>query len=142
MTGIFADAGAYKAMLGPSARNPKHPGNPNPAGQACLSCHGGAKPNVTRFLFAGTAWTSAAATTPAPMVEVRVLQANGSATSVFTDADGNFYFGTPQGAPPLAAPAQAGVRDANGEMTMTNVFNDGDCNSCHRAGGQAPINLP
>jgi len=75
--GIFADAGAYMAMLGPSARNSRHTPDPNPAGTACLSCHGGQKGNVVQFLFAGTAWSSPAETTPTPMAEVRVVQANG-----------------------------------------------------------------
>jgi hypothetical protein len=140
-TGIFADAGAYVPTLGPSSRSPKHTGNPNPAGQACLSCHGGQRPNVVRFLFAGTAWTTAAATTPTPMAEVRVVQANGEGLSAYSDADGNFFLAQAALAP-LSAPAEAAVRDANGSVAMTNVFNVGDCNSCHRVGGQAPVNLP
>ena len=139
--GIFADAGAYVGMLGPSARNSRHTSNPNPAGTACLSCHGGQKGNVVQFLFAGTAWSSPAATTPTPMAEVRVVQANGVALTAYSDADGNFFFPRGQNGP-LSAPAAAGVRDAKGEAPMSNVFNDGDCNSCHRLGGQAPVSLP
>ena len=139
--GVFADAGAYAPMLGPSARNARHPTNPNPAGTPCLSCHGGQKGNVVQFLFGGTVWNSPAATTPQPMAEVRVIQANGVALTAYSDADGNYFF--PQGQNgPLSAPAAAGVRDAKGEAPMSNVFNDGDCNSCHRQGGQAPVNLP
>jgi hypothetical protein len=140
-TGVFADAGAYVAMLGPSARNARHTNNPNPAGTPCLSCHGGQKGNVVQFLFGGTVWSSPAATTPTPMAEVRVIQANGVALSAYSDGDGNFFL--PQGQNgPLSPPAAAGVRDAKGEAPMSNVFNVGDCNSCHRQGGQAPVNLP
>jgi hypothetical protein len=140
-TGVFGgDAGAYVATLGPSADNDKHPQDANPAGLACLSCHGGQKPNITRFLFAGTVWTSAAATTPAAQVEVRVVGADGSALSAYSDANGNFFFLA--GNDPLSAPAHAGVRDAQGAANMNNVFNVGDCNSCHRSGGQAPIHAP
>jgi hypothetical protein len=140
-TGVFADAGAYVPMLGPSASNARHTPNPNPAGTPCLSCHGGQKGNVVQFLFGGTVWSSPAATTPTPMAEVRVVQADGVALTAYSDADGNYFF--PQGANgPLSAPAAAGIRDAKGEASMANVFNDGDCNSCHRQGGQAPVNLP
>jgi len=141
--GVFADAGAYTPTLGPSARNAKHTGlDGNAAGQACLSCHDGqTKGNVVEFLFAGTLWTTPAATTPLPMAEVRVIEATGNPLVVHTDGDGNFFF--PRGTRgPLASPAHGGARDAKGAELMTNVFNDGDCNSCHRAGGQAPINLP
>jgi hypothetical protein len=139
--GVFADAGAYVPTLGPSARNPKHAGNPNPAGQACLSCHGGQRPNIVQFLFAGTVWSSAAATTPTPQAEVRVVQANGAALSAYSDADGNFFF-LRSASPPLDAPVAGGVRDSNGAALMVNVFNVGDCNSCHHSGGEAPVNLP
>jgi hypothetical protein len=140
-SGVFADAGAYAPMLGPSARNVRHTTNPNPAGTPCLSCHGGQKGNVVPFLFGGTVWSSPSATTPTPMAEVRVIQANGVALTAYSDADGNFFFPEGQNGP-LSAPAAAGVRDAKGEAPMSNVFNDGDCNSCHRQGGQAPVNLP
>jgi hypothetical protein len=140
-SGVFADAGAYVPMLGPSAQNVRHTPNPNPAGTPCLSCHGGQKGNVVQFLFGGTVWSSPAATTPTPMVEVRVVQANGVALTTYSDNDGNFFFPRGQNGP-LSAPAAAGVRDAKGEGPMVNVFNDGDCNSCHRQGGQAPVNLP
>lgn len=139
-SGVFADAGAYVPTLGPSARNARHTTNPNPAGTPCLSCHGGQKGNVVQFLFAGTVWTSPSATTPTPMAEVRVVQSNGVGLAAYSDADGNFFFPRGQNGP-LSAPAAAGVRDAKGEAPMSNVFNDGDCNSCHRQGGQAPVNL-
>ncbi len=139
--GVFADAGAYVPTLGPSARNPKHTGSQNPAGQACLSCHGGQRPNVVQFLFAGTVWNAPAASAATPMAEVRVVQASGAALSAYSDADGNFFF--VRGANgPLAPPVAGGVRDAKATALMTNVFNDGDCNSCHRLGGEVPVNLP
>ena len=94
-----------------------------------------------QFLFGGTVWGSASATAPTPMAEVRVIQANGAVLTAYSDADGNFFFPRGQN-DPLSAPAAAGVRDAKGEAPMANVFNDGDCNSCHRLGGEAPVNLP
>ena len=132
--GVFADAGAYVATVGPSARNQRHTGSPNPAGQACLSCHGGQKPNVARFLFAGTVWTDATGATPTPKAEVRAVGADGAGLSAYTDADGNFFYAA-AGAT-LAAPAHGGARDATSVALMSNVFNDGDCNACHKGGGQ------
>jgi hypothetical protein len=138
----FTGAGPYTATLGPSARNIRHTGpNGNPAGQACLSCHGGQVKNVVPFLAGGTVWKDAAGTTPAQMVEMRVLQANGVGLSAYSDGDGNFF--VPRGASaPLASPAHPGVRDAMSMALMSDVINDADCNSCHRAGGQTPLNLP
>lgn len=139
--GVFDGEGAYMAMLGPSARNGKHTGSPNPAGQACLGCHGGQHPNVVEFLFAGTVWSDAAGTKPSASSEVRIRESNGTATSVYTDADGNFFY--PKGARgPLAAPVHGGARDAKTTLLMNNVFSEGDCNSCHRTGGEGPLALP
>ena len=74
-----------------------------------------------------------------PQAEVRVRDAQGHAVSAYTDADGNFYVlaGTT-----LVAPWHAGARDATGTMLMTNVINDGNCNSCHTAAGQGRLVLP
>jgi hypothetical protein len=158
-TGVFADAGAYVPTLGPSSDNPQHSPTPNPAGQDCLSCHGATTTSgghgggggnggggnggggATRFLFAGTVWSSPSGSAPTAQAEVRVVQADGSQLVAYTDQNGNFYFMASPGAA-LAPPASAGVRDATGAISMVNVFNDGDCNSCHRLGGEPPINLP
>jgi hypothetical protein len=150
---VFADAGAYVPTLGPSSDNAAHTPSPNPAGQDCMSCHGatppkgggggdnGDAPKIAQFVFAGTVWNSPTGGAAQPSAEVRVVQANGSQLVSYTDQNGNFFFlQTASG--PLVPPASAGVRDATNAISMTNVFNDGDCNSCHRLGGEAPINIP
>jgi hypothetical protein len=78
---------------------------------------------------------------PAPGAEVRVRQASGDGLEAYSDADGNFY--VPRGTMrALVSPAHPGVRDLTNMALMMDVINDADCNSCHRAGGQTPLNLP
>jgi hypothetical protein len=107
-----------------------------------LTCHGGQRIGTTVFLVGGTVWQDPAGTMPAPGVQVRVRQADGNALEAFSDDDGNFFV-LRDTAPThmLVAPAHPGVRNANGMALMTDVINDADCNSCHRAGGQAPLNI-
>jgi hypothetical protein len=56
-----------------------------------------------------------------------------------TNEQGNFFI--PATSEALSAPAHAAIRDATRMRTMTNVISDGDCNGCHRVGGQEPIHL-
>ena len=139
--GVFTGAPAYAATLGPSTLIKRHVfSGDNPAGQPCLTCHTGVK-GVPLFLFAGTVYADTAGTKPAASIEVRVRDAAGQAHSAYTDANGNFFF--EQGAlPPIAAPATAGIRDATNARSMTNAINDGNCNGCHRVGGEGTLHLP
>lgn len=128
----FAGAPAYVNTLGPSARKTSHPfTNDNPAGKACFNCHGdnGA---ATPMAFGGTVYTSAAGTTPAARVEVRVKDKDGKAISAWSDADGNFFFlVNPNG--DLNLPGHAGVRNAKGNKVMSSTISNGNCNGCHNA---------
>jgi hypothetical protein len=140
----FTGAGAYVAKLGPSARNQRHnfpANNPptNPAGSACLTCHGGQQKGTVRFLFGGTIYKDVNGTAPVPMIEVRTREANGTGSSAMTDADGNYYFVRNQA---FAPPVQGGARDGTTTNTMTNIINNGDCNSCHAPGGEGRIHVP
>lgn len=121
----FTGAGPYVQTTGPSTLSNRHT-PANPAGQACLTCHGGQRNGVRAFLFAGTIYNAEGQAVP--NVEVRVRDRLGSAVSAFSDANGNFF--APR-ANALAAPARAGVRNAATTKVMTNVINNGDCNSCH-----------
>jgi hypothetical protein len=138
---VFADAGAYAGQLGPSTRKGDHDftGNTpatNPAGQACMTCHGKAGPGPL-FQAGGTVYVDATKK-PASSVEVRIVGANGAVISAYTDADGNFYVRQPT----IAFPAKVGVRDAQGSRTMSSTIANGDCNNsgCH-GGSQGPIVL-
>lgn len=137
----FAGAPAYVAALGPSTIDTSGKGNGhlsfnaagNPAGQACTTCHDGAKKGgAPAFAFAGTVYEDKAATKPAARVEVRVLNADGKGLSTYTDANGNFFFRQTEGT--LKPPAIAGVRTATVASSMANKINDGNCNQCHGAG--------
>ncbi len=135
----FTSAGAYAATAGPSTRKAGHDfagatPTTNPAGRPCLQCHGSGGP-APRFAFAGTVYKDATGT-PAPRVQVRVVGADGVARTAFTDADGNFFFRFASGA--VKFPALAGARDGDTAELMTNTTANGNCNSCHRAGGTEP----
>jgi hypothetical protein len=136
----FTGAGAYVATLGPTSQRAKHTPTDNPAGQACMTCHNGSKGNVAEFLVGGTVYTTPAATAPAPSAEIRVREANGNILTAFSDADGNFFV-LRNARGPLVSPARAGARDAKSVHLMVNLINNGDCNSCHKQGGQARLNV-
>lgn len=132
----FTGAPAYAATAGPATRIAAHnfanaTPTTNPAGRACMQCHGAAGP-APRFLIAGTVYKDATGT-PAPQVEVRVVGADGVARTTYSNADGNFFFRAATGA--VMFPAVVGARDANTTKLMTIDAANGNCNSCHRAGG-------
>ncbi len=132
----FGGAGAYAAMSGPVTRKAAHSflanaPKTNPAGQACLTCHG-TSGGALAFAAAGTVYAGAA---PAPSVEVRAVGKDGKAYSAYTDADGNFFFLA--AAAPIAFPAMVGARNASGPRLMTALSQNGSCNGCHSAPGGA-----
>jgi hypothetical protein len=104
----------------------------NPAGKDCMTCHGGAGPGV-QFAFGGTVFTTAAGTTPAADVEVRVVDPKGAEQgSVHSDTDGNFWVVSNT---KLPTGALAGAR--NGAKTQLMISNpSGGCSStaCHAVG--------
>lgn len=141
-TNAFTGAGAYTSKTGTSARKNAHnfAGNTpttNPAKQACLGCHvaGGAAP---AFSFGGTVFKDTAGTMPASNVEIRVRDLAGNAVSVYSDADGNFYY---SGA--FGFPAHTGARDGTTTKLMSTLPGNGNCNSnvCH-GGAQGWIHVP
>lgn len=134
----FTGAPPYVNMLGPSARKAGHAAfnaEMNPAGRPCRNCHDG-NGNAPEFTVAGTVYKDLAGTAPSPRVEIRVVDKNGKAVSVYSDPDGNYFLPlNPNGA--LAMPVLAGARKANGARTMISTAANGNCNSCHRNNGAA-----
>ena len=96
-----------------------------------MQCHGAAGP-APRFLIAGTVYKDATGT-PASQVEIRVVGTNGVARTTYSNADGNFFWRAADGA--VAFPAKVGARDDNTTKGMPTDAANGNCNSCHRAGG-------
>lgn len=144
--GVFVGGPDYQALLGPSTIDVSGKGNGhlsfskdgNPAGKACLDCHDGAgKGGAPAFVFAGSIFSDAAGTKPAPRIEVRLVAADGKALTTYTDDNGNFFFRN--GAGLTGVPAMAGARSATASRTMVNKINDGNCNQCH--GSTARITL-
>lgn len=114
----------------------------NPTGKDCFTsnCHGGLFPEKP-LLFGGTIYTDATGKTPAVGVEIRVVDANGVATSVYSDQQGNFY---KLSAASLALPAHPGVRTAANSLAMVGDSTDRSCNKsgCHDGPTQAKVYAP
>jgi len=133
----FDGAPAYVAQTGPSTRQSGHnfgsnTPKTNPAGRACLNCHGDSGGAPT-FAAAGTVYEG---TKPAVGAEVRAIDAEGTAYSAYTDADGNFFFRATATAL-LELPAMVGARSAKGTRLMSTAAPKGNCNECHSTAGGA-----
>ena len=105
-------------------------GTPN-TGQDCLAagCHnaGGAG---GQWQFAGTIYTTAGGTTPAPGAIVRAVGMDGTLITAVADQAGNFYIG----APALTFPATTDVTSCPTLTRMATTITasgQGGCNSCH-----------
>lgn len=132
----FEGAPTYVAKVGPGTRKGGHSfakNTPvtNPAGKACLDCHG-ASGGAPTFAAAGTIYQGAA---PASGVEVRAVGTDGAAYSAYTDADGNFFFRA--AAAPIAFGSLMGARSATTTKLMTSLAANGNCNACHSVAGGA-----
>jgi hypothetical protein len=71
--------------------------------------------------------------------EIRLVDANGKAFSVYSGPGGNFYATTP-----WTGPAKVGVRNGSGKSVMSTTLQsaNGGCNGCHASGGETtPISL-
>jgi hypothetical protein len=130
-TAFFAEGPAYAsapvATSAAAAHLAKKVSVSMPAVPACLTCHKGGGRGAA-FLFAGTIFSDKAATRGAADVEIRVVDAKGVATTVHSDADGNFWS---KGATSLAKPARVGARNAQVVRVQRDSISTGDCNSCH-----------
>lgn len=127
---VFTGQPAFASRPGPN-------GNHN-TGRDCLSCHDGSG-EADQFTFAGTLYDGSG--NPVAGAEVRVVDAKGNGTSVYTATDGNFY--SKGGF--FAAPGHAGARNGSTTDLMVSGVTNGGCNSCHCTGGSctvAPLHLP
>jgi hypothetical protein len=139
--GVFAGAPAYVAPANPGS------GKHN-AGKNCLQCHGGGGGDANQFTIGGTIYDASGAAVVG--AEVRLVDANNKATSVYSGTNGNFYI---QGSG-FVGPAKIGIRNATTIQNMITPLlsgsqpaasNGGACNACHCTGGTctiAPIHLP
>jgi hypothetical protein len=147
-----SNANACAPAQAPNAAH-VHSGGGTNAGLNCMTapgCHGDQPGAGGVFAFAGTLYTSAAATTPKTGATIRVLS-NGNTLPAATDDAGNFY-----GNGTLTFPANTLATSC---PTLTNMATPlaagagatplatggGACNNCHKigAGAQAPpINIP
>ena len=130
---VFEGAPAFATRAGPRAHN---------AGKDCMSCHRQAGGETPQFSFGGTVYDGMGNAVAG--AEVRLVDASGKATSVYTSSTGTFYSrGTG-----FAGPAHIGVRDATHSadmLTALQATNGGACSSCHCTGTScsvAPIHLP
>jgi hypothetical protein len=123
-TDVFTGAPAFASQVAGSTHN---------AGKNCMGgCHNHG------FTFAGTVTNGAGAGVAG--AEVRLVDANGKAISVYTGSNGNFHSSSS-----FVAPAKIGVRNAAAKAIMVTALTaaNGGCNGCHANGGtQTPIHLP
>jgi hypothetical protein len=100
-------------------------------------CHGSAVA-ASPFLIGGTVYTDYKGTTPAPGVEVRIVDAAGNATSTYTGPEGNFYIMSAN-AGGVAFPAVIGARNSTTTRPMITALTAslGSCAQapCHIQGG-------
>ncbi len=129
-TSAFSGDGAYVSDPPTTRANDRH-GGAIVTGKDCLSCHDGT--TCVKFDFAGTVWMAPALTSGAADVEVRIIDANDLAYTVYSDVDGNFWHRADAS---LAMPALSGVRTA--DWKMAGHLNGPSCNSCHFAGNTSP----
>ncbi len=141
----FAGAPAFAAGSAPRASVvSKHLSEvgASPTGKDCFAsgCHGGSG-DAPSLVFGGTVYTDSSAKAPAVGVEVRVVDANSKAYSVYSDTNGNFY---QLGTGSLAFPSHPGVRTAANSLAMVNDSTDRSCNKsgCHDGTTQAPVYAP
>lgn len=123
-TDVFTGAPAFVSKVAGDSHN---------AGKNCMSgCHDHG------FTFAGTVTNGAGLGVAG--AEVRLVDANNKAISVYTGRTGNFHSSTS-----FAAPAKIGVRNAASKNIMLTALSaaNGGCASCHVNGGTTtPIHLP
>lgn len=109
-------------------------------GRDCIGCHA-AEDEGPRFYVAGTVYATGHEPNDcygvprATGVKVEVVDANGLAYSLATNAAGNFYLER-RGSTPFAYPYTARVVDPDGNVrAMAAAQTDGDCNTCHTESG-------
>lgn len=127
----------------PPAAHVHTAGGASNAGQTCLAvgCHlaGTLGTGANAFTFAGTLYTTTAATGPVAGATIEVV-ASGTTATAITDPDGNFY-----GTGAVSFPANSlatscpSLRPMLGQLTI----GGGNCNNCHRIGGTTtPLTFP
>jgi hypothetical protein len=126
-SGVFGNAPPYSSNTGQSTHN---------AGQDCMSCHNGTT-NAPTFKFGGTLYDGNGKAVSG--AEVRFVDANGAATSVYTGPSGTFY----RGGSGFTGPAHVGVRNATSTQEMLTGLQStsqppastgGACSACHCTG--------
>ena len=137
--GVFANAPPYAAKTGPSTHN---------AGRDCMGCHANGGGDAPQFELGGTVYDASGNAVSG--AEVRLVDANGTATSVYSGPSGTFY----KSGSGFAGPAHIGIRNATSTQNMMTALQStsqppastgGACSACHCTGAgctMAPIHLP
>jgi hypothetical protein len=126
----FIGAPAYAAQTGNSSHN---------AGKSCIhsGCHGSGG-DAPSLLLGGTVYSDYQGTTPAPGVQVRIVDAAGHSASTYSGPEGNFYV-LSANASGVTFPAIVGARDGKTTRPMitTLAASMASCGqaTCHVPGG-------
>jgi hypothetical protein len=142
----FAGAPAY--VMGTDGA--MHLADTHHVGESCgnASCHApGACGAAPCFVIGGTAYAEYKGVTPAPGVEIRVVDMQGHAASCYSGPNGNFRLPIDAG---VTLPAIVGARDATTTRPMVTTLAIGMCGTggCHNPGGSPasgtyyPVHVP
>jgi hypothetical protein len=127
-TDAFTGAPPFKSTVGNSAHHP---------GELCSQsgCHGPAGGETT-FIVGGTVYKDYKGTIPAPGVEVRVVDAAGTAMSTYSGTNGNFYLSRsrPDSGVVITLPVTVGVRDGTTTRPMVTKITSAAMGSCASSG--------
>jgi hypothetical protein len=126
---VFANTPSFSSQTGSTSHN---------QGRDCMGCHATGGGEAPQFSFGGTVYDGTGNAVAG--AEIRVVDANGRATSVYSGSNGNFH-----GSGSLALPGHAGARNASSKALMVSSLTYGGCNKCHCTGGgctTTPLHLP
>jgi hypothetical protein len=122
---------------GAMAFAPRTGGSSHKAGEECMHCHKSGGGDAPAFSFGGTLYDPTGK--PVGGAEVRLVDAKGVATSVYSGANGTFWLNGNG----FAMPAQIGVRNATVVQDMytplTAANNGAACSSCHCIGAGCSV---
>ena len=101
-----------------------------------MACHKNGGGEAPRFSLGGTVYDASGKGVGG--VEVRLIDVNGKASSVYSGSSGTFYMNGSG----FAAPARIGIRKGTTSQDMISTLqasNGGACSSCHCSGANCTV---
>jgi hypothetical protein len=122
---------ALVASLGPEDPS-VGPGPTHRPGQPCVACHGDLGPAKLAFSVGGTVYQKQGSPIPAPGAQVLVEDQDGRATTIPTNAAGNFFVTPSVFLPNYPTRMRVASTDGTQVAQMISISNrEGSCAMCH-----------